>query len=741
MITGVSEEEVGRIVQVEHEDPFQVLGMHLIWEQGRQVVSVRVFLPGAVSVFVLDGDAVVGELVRRHPSGLYEAEVAGRSEMFAYRLEVVYADGLRRRMYDPYAFLPMLSDFDMHLFNESTHLQIYEKLGAHPTVNQDVPGVLFAVWAPNAQRVSVVGSFNEWDGRVHSMRTRGNSGVWELFVPELTEGEFYKFEILTKQGHLLLKTDPYGLRMELRPQTASIVHKLSDTIWTDEAWMAARAKSDPYRSPMTAYEVHPGSWKRVPEEGNRSLSYRELAHELVPYVLEMGYTHIELMPVMEHPLDESWGYQVTGYYAPSSRYGTPEDFQYFVNYCHTHKIGVILDWVPAHFPRDSHSLGRFDGTALYEHDDPRLGLHPDWDTLIFNYGRNEVRNFLCSNALFWLDKYHVDGLRVDAVASMLYLDYSREEGEWVPNRHGGRENLEAISFFQFLNEKVYARFPGALMCAEESTSWPGVSRPAYLGGLGFGFKWNMGWMNDTLRYMSLDPVYRKYEYDRLTFGRVYAFYENFILVLSHDEVVHGKRSMLDKMPGDVWQKFANLRLLYTFMYGHPGKKLLFMGCEFGQWKEWDHRYSLDWHLLDAEPHRGLQKLVQDLNQFYRQEPALYETDFDSKGFDWIDCHDADQSTVTFSRQNSAGDPPLIVACNFTPVPRYGYRIGVPKPGFYREVLNSDSALYGGSNLGNTGGVQAQDKPSHGHSWSLEIVLPPLAGVIFKREEAPGQNPT
>ena len=566
------------------------------------------------------------------------------------------------------------------------------------------------------------------------MRVHHGIGVWEIFIPGLHESEIYKYEIKTRQGTLRIKTDPLGFQSELRPATASIVYDRSVYRWNDEKWMQTRHQHNAHDRPLAIYEVHLGSWKRVPEENNRMLTYRELAHQLAEYVKDMGYTHVELLPITEHPFDGSWGYQTTGYYAPTSRYGHPNDFKYFVDYLHQQGIGVIVDWVPAHFPKDDFSLRRFDGTALYEHEDPRLGEHPDWGTLIFNYGRNEVRNFLIANALYWFDQFHVDGLRVDAVASMLYLDYSRKEGEWIPNRFGGRENLEAIDFLRRLNETVYSYFPDVMMIAEESTAWPGVSRPTYLGGLGFGFKWNMGWMNDFLRYMSKDPIHRKYHHHDLTFGLLYAFTENFILVLSHDEVVHGKGSMLDKMPGDLWQKFANLRLAYGFMYGHPGKKLLFMGNDIGVWEEWNYQKSLDWHLLQWDLHKKLQDYVRDLNALYRQYPALWQKDFVPEGFQWIDFQDSESSVLSFIRRGDQPEDELVVVCNFTPVPRYNYRIGVPQPGYYRELLNSDSELYGGGNIGNFGGLYADPIPWHGFPYSLNLTLPPLAVLFLKKIE-------
>ena len=724
-------EEVERLVGGDCADPFGVLGMHLA--DGAAIV--RALLPQARSAHLLDGPAEGRQLARVHPDGLFEIWLDDVREPFAYRLRVVWTDGQEQDIYDPYAFPPVLSDYDLHLFAEGNHLSIYDRLGAHVQTVSDVAGVLFAVWAPNARRVSVVGDFNQWDGRCHPMRSRGTSGVWELFAPQLAEGALYKYEIRTHSGAVLTKSDPFARRLEFRPQTAALVHRLAEGGWSDAKWLEARAKADGLDVPLSIYEVHLGSWKRVPEEENRPLTYRELALDLVDYVEEMGYTHVELLPVMEHPLDESWGYQVTGYFAPTSRYGPPEDFQFFVDQCHARGIGVLLDWVPAHFPSDAHGLANFDGTALYEHADPRQGFHPDWNTLIFNYGRNEVQNFLIANALYWFEHFHIDGLRVDAVASMLYLDYSRQGDEWLPNRHGGRENLEAIDFMRRLNEVVHARFPGALMIAEESTAWPGVTRPVHLGGLGFGLKWNMGWMHDLLTYISKDPAHRKFHHDALTFSLLYAFHENFALVLSHDEVVHGKGSLLDKMPGGAWEKFANLRLFYTYMYGHPGKKLLFMGGEFGQGREWSPARSLDWHLLKDDQHAGLQRLVRDLNGLYRAEPALYDLDFDPAGFAWIDFRDTDQSVIAFMRRSRQGGPPLVFACNFTPRARTPYRIGVPDPGFYREVLNSDAEYYGGTNAGNRGGLETRHLPCHGHAHSLEISLPPLAVVIFKNDSS------
>ena len=725
--------EIELIVRAEHADPFHVLGRHPVAREGEQGLAIRAFLPEAEAAFVVDErSGHAHPMARVHPEGFYEVVFWGEVEAFPYRLRTV-SGAVVREFLDPYSFPPLLTDFDLYLIGEGTHQRIYEKLGAHVREVEGVRGVHFAVWAPNARRVSVVGDFNAWDGRRHPMRVRGTSGVWELFIPELSEGVLYKFELKSLYGEaLLLKSDPYGFFFERPPKTATIVFDLSRCRFSDEAWMQERARRNALDAPMNIYEVHLGSWRRVPEDGNRSLTYREAAHQLAAYAKEMGYTHVELLPILEHPFDGSWGYQAVGYYAPPSRYGSPEDFAYFVNTLHEEGIGVILDWVPAHFPKDAHGLAFFDGTHLYEHADPRRGEHPDWGTLIFNYGRNEVRNFLLGSALFWLDRYHADGLRVDAVASMLYLDYSRRPGEWVPNIYGGNENLEAIAFLQRFNEWVHALYPGAVTIAEESTAWPLVSRPTYLGGLGFTFKWNMGWMNDTLRYMAKDPIYRKYHHHELTFSLMYAFSENYILPLSHDEVVHGKRSLLEKMPGDRWQKFANLRLLYGYMFGHPGKKLLFMGGEFGQWREWDVASSLDWHLLQDEPHRQLHRYVRDLNHFYLAEPALYECDFEPSGFEWIDFRDWESSVVAFLRRARREVPFLIFVCNFTPVPRPGYRLGVPEPGDYREVFNSDRPEYGGSGYGNPEPLRAEPIPWSDRPYSIRLTLPPLAVIILKR---------
>ncbi len=727
-------EEIELLLRGEHSDPFHILGPHPVESEGEKLVAFHAFLPRAAEVTVVFENGLPPvPAARVHPDGFFEAVVVGTDfQAPSYRYSVRYADGHSEEVYDPYAFPPLLTDFDLHLIGEGTHYQKFEKLGAHVREIEGVRGVHFGVWAPNARRVSVVGDFNHWDGRVHTMRNRGPTGVWELFLPGLAEGWIYKFEILSNfGGYLALKADPYGFYSELRPKSGSIVFDIGRYAWNDGEWMAGRERRNWLESPLSIYEIHPGAWRRVPDEGNRWLTYRELADHLLPYVKEMGYTHIEMLPVMEHPFDGSWGYQTLGYYAATSRYGTPADYMYLVDRCHQEGIGVLLDWTPAHFPRDGHGLGFFDGTHLYEHADPRLGAHPDWGTFVFNYGRNEVQNFLISNALFWLDKYHVDGLRVDAVASMLYLDYSRAPGEWLPNEYGGKENLAAIAFLKRLNEVVHGMHPGVLTIAEESTSWPAVSRPTYLGGLGFSLKWNMGWMHDTLSYARHDPIYRKFHHHQLTFSMLYAFSENFVLPLSHDEVVHGKASLLGKMPGDLWQKFANLRLLYAYLYGHPGKKMLFMGGEFGQWNEWNHDASLDWHLLDYDPHQGLQRLVADLNRLYASAPALHEVDFDWRGFEWLDSNDADNSVFSFLRRAKDPEDFVVVVSNFTPIPRHNYRVGVPRLGFYREILNTDAALYGGSNVGNLGGLESEPVPAMGRPYSLDLTLPPLGAVYFK----------
>ena len=713
------------------DDPFAVLGPHAGRERGRAVVTVRVVQPSAERVELLPATGPAVAMARS--GGLFEATVPfeGRADEFEYRLRV-HEWGEAREIVDPYRFGQVLSEFDLHLLAEGTHFHAWEKLGAHRVTLGGSTGVHFAVWAPNAQRVSVIGDFNRWDGRVHAMRKLVPTGIWEVFIPDLPDGACYKFEIRTPAGHLLHKADPYGRRFEVPPNTASVIWHDGGYEWRDGDWMRDRPSFDGWRErPMSVYELHPGSWRRVPEEGGRYLTYRELGDQLVPYLRELGFTHVELMPIMEHPFSGSWGYQVIGFYAPTSRFGTPDDFRYFVDCCHRHGIGVILDWVPGHFPKDRHGLAQFDGTALYEHADPRKGEHQDWGTLIFNYGRNEVRTFLLSNALFWLEEFHIDGLRVDAVASMLYLDYSRRSGEWIPNQFGGRENLEAVSFLQQLNTLTHGRVPGTITVAEESTAWPAVSRPVYVGGLGFTYKWNMGWMHDILEYAGQDPVHRRWHHGQITFSLLYAFTENFVLPFSHDEVVHGKRSMLDKMPGDAWQKHATLRALYGFMFGHPGKKLLFMGSEFGQWREWNHEESLDWHLLDDPLHAGLQRWIADLNHTYQREASLHQVDFDASGFSWIDCNDNENSVISAIRRARNPQDFTVLAANFTPVPRPAYRIGVPEGGWYRELLNSDAAAYGGGNLGNSGGVASEPIAAHGFAQSVSLMVPPLGFVLLK----------
>jgi 1,4-alpha-glucan branching enzyme len=724
---------LNKVFDFEYHDPFQVLGFHEVQTNQKKLGVIRAFNPAAKKMWILDEDTEKKEqyeMPRIFDNGFFEFTHPQKNTCFHYSLKAEYYNGAIQIYKDPYSFLPVISEFDRHLFNEGSHQEIYEKLGAHLTEIDGIKGVHFAVWAPNAKAASVFGDFNGWDSRRHQMRVLGSSGIWEIFIPGLSEGDVYKFAIKDQNNTILEKADPYAHFAELRPKTGSIVWNINKYKWKDKKWMKKRAESQNLAKPMSIYEVHLGSWMRVLEENNRFLTYQELATKLSEYVIQMGYTHIQLMPVSEHPFDGSWGYQITGYFAPSSRFGTPEDFMHFVDVMHQNNIGVLMDWVPGHFPKDVHGLANFDGTSLYEHYDPRKGEHMDWGTKIFNYGRNEVRNFLISNALFWLGQYHIDGLRVDAVASMLYLDYSRKEGEWLPNQYGGRENLEAIDFMQKMNQIVYSKYPGITTIAEESTAFGGVSRPTYVGGLGFEFKWNMGWMHDTLVYFQKEPIHRKYHQGTITFSMIYAFSENFILVFSHDEVVHGKGSMINKMPGDNWQKFANLRLLYTYMWAHPGKKLLFMGQDFGQWDEWSENKSLDWHLCQYEPHAKLSKLVKGLNEIYKNEPALYEVDFEPYGFEWVDFYDSDNSVLSFMRKAKNGDF-IVAAFNFTPVPRSDYRLGVNQLGFYQEILNSDSSEYGGGNIGNTGGVEAEEINWQGKPYSINITLPPLAGLIFK----------
>jgi 1,4-alpha-glucan branching enzyme len=750
LIEGVpqlTDHDLKRIVDVDHHDPHHVLGAHQVWTSDRRSgVAVRVFRPDALSVRIVPDDDMIApsEAKRLHGAGFFEA-IFPVTQVFPYRVEVTYA-AMKVVQRDAYALSPTVGEIDMHLAAEGKHRDLYHRLGAHPGKVGDVSGVAFAVWAPRARRVSVVGSFNGWDGRLHPMRRMGATGIWELFVPDIGEGAVYKFEILAEDGRRSLKLDPFAFRTETRPETAGIVHGLDHHVWSDGdgAWMEKRQATDPLRRPWSIYEVHLGGFRRVPDERGhgaidvggghtgRWLTYREIAPLLAAHVKKHGFTHVELMPITEYPYDGSWGYQVTGYFAPTSRYGSPDDLRFLIDHLHQAGIGVILDWVPAHFPRDEHGLRRFDGTALYEHLDPRQGEHADWGTMVFNYGRPEVRNFLIASALYWLREFHFDGLRVDAVASMLYLDYSRKHGEWVANVHGGRENLEAIAFLRELIEVVHADQKGAVVIAEESTAWPAVSRPLYVGGLGFTFKWNMGWMHDTLAYFSLDPIHRRHHHAKVTFGLMYAWSENFVLPLSHDEVVHGKGSLIGKMPGDPWQKFANLRALYGYMWAHPGKKLLFMGGELAQEQEWSHERSLDWHLLERADHSGVQALVRDLNRTYREEPALWEADSEPAGFRWLEANDASWNVLVFARFSADGGRCLVSAGNFSPVPRYAYRVGLPRGGRWREVLNTDATGYGGSNVVN-GAVEAEETPWHDQPFSAEVTLPPL-GVLWLTPE-------
>jgi len=717
--------ELRAIVEGRHGDPFSFLGMH----RTSTGVCVRAMLPATKDMAVVDsatGDvAAKGILV--HREGLFVATIADRKQPFRYRLRISRG-GVDQEFEDIYGFPQILGELDTHLLAEGNHLGSYRKLGAHYLFHEGVEGVAFAVWAPNAQRVSVVGDFNAWDGRRMPMRRVG--GFWELFVPGLRSGHLYKYEIVGADGQLLpLKADPHAERTERPPNTASVIAEPSRHLWQDSRWMAERWERNDRQSPISIYEVHLGSWRRNLAENGRYLTYRELADQLVPYAADMGFTHIEIMPVTEYPFDGSWGYQPISLFAPTSRYGAPDDFRAFADACHRAGLGLLLDWVPGHFPTDPHGLGRFDGTALYEHADPRQGFHPDWNTLIYNYGRREVANFLLSSALYWLREFHVDGIRVDAVASMLYLDYSRQQGQWIPNAFGGRENLEAIAFLRRVNELVFGE-AGATSVAEESTAWPMVSRPTYVGGLGFGFKWNLGWMHDTLRYMSVDPIHRKYHHNDLSFGLLYAFHENFILPLSHDEVVHGKGSLIGKMAGDRWQRFANLRAYFAFMWTHPGKKLLFMGSEFAQEREWNHDIGLDWQLLGEPLHEGVRRLARDLNHLYRSTPALHRLDCEPEGFQWIDVANAAESVVSYLRRGRDPQEYAVIVCNFTPVPREAYRIGVPRPGRYRERINTDAAEYGGSGVGNAGEVHTEPHPMHGNPHSLSLNLPPLGVLIF-----------
>ncbi|CDM98233.1 MAG: 1,4-alpha-glucan branching enzyme [Limnospira sp. PMC 1291.21] len=744
-------DQIDKIVWNHHHDPFEVLGPHQIEKDGKSLWAVRAYLPTADAAWVvLPEERKEYPMYSVHNPHFFEC-VIDIPELKNYKLR--FKEGEHERVtHDPYAFRsPKLTDFDIHLFTEGNHHRIYEKLGAHPMNLNGVDGVYFAVWAPNARNVSILGNFNHWDGRKHQMRKFGN-GVWELFIPEIGVGEAYKYEIKNFEGHIYEKSDPYGFQQEVRPKTASIVAELNNYKWNDDEWMEKRRNTDPLEHPVSVYECHLGSWNRAPfsephtlpdgtveppvqavelDPGSRFFTYREMADQMIPYVKELGFTHIEILPVAEHPFDGSWGYQVTGYYAPTSRFGTPEDFMYFVDKCHQNGIGIIVDWVPGHFPKDGHGLAFFDGTHLYEHGDPRKGEHKGWGTLVFNYSRNEVRNFLVANALFWFEKYHIDGIRVDAVASMLYLNYCREDGEWVANDYGGCENIEAADFIRQTNHVIFSYFPGILSIAEESTSWPMVSWPTYVGGLGFNLKWNMGWMHDMLDYFHMDPWFRQFHQNNITFSMWYHHSENFMLALSHDEVVHGKSNILGKMPGDDWQKFANVRALFTYMFAHPGKKTIFMGMEFAQWKEWNAWGTLEWEMLQFDAHKGIQRFFKDINTLYRSEPALYDQDFAEAGFQWVDCSDNRHSVVSFIRRSKDTGEFVVVVCNFTPQPHSHYRVGVPEVGFYTELFNSDSGEYGGSNMGNLGGKWTDEWWFHNYPQSLDLCLPPLGVLILK----------
>ncbi len=737
MITTLDSKKIEALIQGNFDDVFSVLGMHS--HPSEKGLVVRAFIPGATSVDVIANvtNKIVTSLTLVHADGLFAGKMGRRVKPFSYHLNVQFGEQ-SIRITDPYQFSSQLNSDDLYLFGEGTQEKLYQWMGAHAREVDGVAGMLFVVWAPEARRVSVVGEFNHWDGRRHVMRKHPASGIWEIFIPDLGENLTYKYEIKDQKSKLLpLKSDPYAFAMQHPPETASLTTGNEQYVWQDTDWMTQRdAQADPYHNPVSIYEVHLGSWRRESEQGNRYLTYRELAEQLIPYVLEMGFTHLQLMPVTEFPFDGSWGYQPIGMFAPTSRFGSPDEFKYFVDCCHQNGIALILDWVPGHFPTDEHGLGRFDGSCLYEHEDVRKGFHPDWNTLIYNYSRGEVVSYLLSNAMYWLDEFHIDGLRVDAVASMLYLDYSREDGEWIPNQFGGRENLEAVDFFKQLNSRLYFNYPGVMMVAEESTSWPGVSKAVNEGGLGFGFKWNMGWMNDTLRYMERDPIHRKFHHNELTFSLVYAFSENFVLPISHDEVVHGKKSLLNKMPGDEWQKFANLRTFLAFMWTHPGKKLLFMGCEFGQKKEWNHDIGLDWHLLDEPQHKGIQLLVKDLNSIYRSLPALHQLDCDGAGFEWLDANNSDQSVLAYLRKGNEGVAPVIVIVNLTPNVHENYKVGVTKPGFYHESLNTDSNQYAGSNTVNIGDLNTIQKPYNAKPCHITMTIPPLATLIFEWQEQP-----
>ncbi|NNC99658.1 MAG: 1,4-alpha-glucan branching protein GlgB [Gammaproteobacteria bacterium] len=725
-------DQINRVIHGVHKDVFSVLGLHK-HPSGKGLV-VRAFLPGAQQVEVIEGkrNTAVAKLDQIHDAGLFEGKPGRRTVPFRYRLRVQYPDSTLV-INDPYRFPSLISENDLYLFSEGTAERLYHWMGAHQRQFEDVSGISFVVWAPNASRVSVVGDFNLWDGRRHVMRKHPAAGIWEIFIPDLGGGVSYKYEIHGSDGKSLpLKADPFAFCMQHPPENASRTLAATDYQWADTKWISERDSSpEQYRKPVSIYEVHAGSWRRNPDQGNTYLSYRELAEQLIPYVLDLGFTHVQFMPISEYPFDGSWGYQPIGLFAPTSRFGSPDDFRYFVDCCHQQGLGVLLDWVPGHFPTDKHGIGQFDGTCLYEHEDVRKGYHPDWNTLIYNYGRSEVKSYLISNAMYWLDEFHLDGLRVDAVASMLYLDYSRKQGQWIPNQYGGRENLEAIELLRQVNSRVYFNYPGVMMVAEESTAWPGVSRSTADGGLGFGFKWNMGWMNDTLQYMSRDPIHRKHHHNEMTFALVYSFSENFVLPISHDEVVHGKGSLVDRMPGDDWQRFANLRAYLGFMWTHPGKKLLFMGCEFAQSREWNHDQGLDWHLLAQGQNSGIQNLVRDLNQVYANLPALHQRDCEPNGFAWIDSESRDNSILVYVRLGDANVSPVLIVVNLTPTPHQQYLVGVPQTGYYSERLNTDSSHYGGSNMGNAGGINSQPRPSHGQPHSISIAVPPLATVLFE----------
>ncbi len=729
-------QQLDKLLRAEHYDPFQVLGVHFS-EDNPDMATIRCFQPSAESVDLLI-DKQLFPMQKIRDEGIFECsfnrqKVSDKQlDPYSYQYKITFYDGVIQTINDPYRFPPVLGEVDQFLFNFGTNYELYKHMGAQPGMYSQITGTIFRVWAPSATRVSVLGNFNNWDGRVHAMRSLGASGIWEIFMPGIGENELYKFEIRTQQGEILEKSDPFQFWGEIRPKTASTVRYLDHYQWQDEDWQKKKQTFNPYDRAMSIYEVHPGSWRRDPSQPERFLTFRELADSLIPYVKKLGFTHIELMPVMEHPLDESWGYQVTGPFSLTSRYGTPDDFMFFVDRCHQEDIGVILDWVPGHFPKDTYSLARFDGTALFEHEDPRQGDHPEWGTFIFNYGRKEVSNFLIANALFWLDIYHIDGLRVDAVASMLYLDYSRNDGEWIPNTYGGRENLEAIEFIRHLNSIIYDLHAGTLMIAEESTSFYGVSKPADAGGLGFGFKWNMGWMNDTLKYFETDPIYRKYHHNNLTFSIMYAFSENFILPLSHDEVVHGKKSLIEKMPGDQWQKFANLRLLLLTMWMHPGKKLLFMGGEFGQWNEWNCKQSLDFHLLkESGMHLDMLHFVEDLNRLYKENASLWEQDFTYQGFQWMDLEDRENSIISYARFAKDREDHLVCLLNFTPQTFFSYKMGLPAKGCYEQIFCSDHSRFGGSNASQKTIYKAIDEPYAQAPFHTQVVVPPLAGIILK----------